>query len=90
MSDADGWTTSADALADDINTLVVTNPTGYQGRGSEVSWLRFLRRALELDDAAEDEALRETCKRKGDLGTLTEGGMDMIGSFPAHQSPLRV
>ncbi|KAI5858162.1 fungal-specific transcription factor domain-containing protein [Tricharina praecox] len=80
MSDDEGSIGSNDTLADDINTLSVNKPTGYMGRGSEVSWLRSLRQALELDEAAEDEALREICARKGDPGSLTDAGLDMVGA----------
>lgn len=90
MSDDEGSIGSNDTLADDINTLSVNKPTGYMGRGSEVSWLRSLRQALELDEAAEDEALREICARKGDPGSLTDAGLDMVGSFSGGLYPVRI
>ena len=87
MSDDEGSAASIDALSDDINTLSVNKPTGYMGRGSEVSWLRALRQALELDEAVEDEAIREICRRKGDPGCVTDSEFDMIGSFSSDRSP---
>lgn len=88
MSDNDDPTISADVLAEDVNPLSANKPTGYVGRDSDVSWLRCLRHALELDEAVEHEALRDICEAKGDLGALPDAGMDMVGRFPASRSPV--
>jgi hypothetical protein len=78
-SEDEGSDGSGEILSEDINTLSINNPNGFMGRGSEVSWLKILRRELNIDDEIENEQLRISREMKGD----TAGPhIDMVGSFP--------
>jgi hypothetical protein len=52
------------------------------GRGSEVSWLKILRRELNIDDKIENEQLRISSEMKGDTAGYPGSNVDMVGSSP--------